>query len=65
MDTVSTYATINFHNKKVRYKIACYILHTVLIVNILLLIITTIYYHYAKHRSKQKGTNALTISNEK
>ena len=35
-------ALINFHNKKVR---DCYILHTVLLVIILLLVITTICYH--------------------
>ena len=69
MDIVSTKITnklptnesINFDDKKVRYKIDCYILHTILLVTILLLIITIICYRYAKHRSKQKGINALTI----
>ena len=38
-----------------------YILHTVLLVIILQFIIAIIYYHYAKHRSKQnKGIAALT-----
>ena len=39
-------ASINCHNKKV---INCYILHTVSLVIILVLIITIICYHYAKH----------------
>ena len=64
-NTVGTNATsavsINFHSEKVRYKIDCYILHTVLLLIILLLVITIICYHYAKHRSKQKGIDALTI----
>ena len=47
--------------KKVRYKIDCYILHTDWLAIILLLIITIICYHYAKHRPKQKGTDALKI----
>ena len=45
----------NSDDKKVRYKIDCYILHTVLLVIMLLFIITTICYHYAKHRSKLKN----------
>ena len=69
MDIVSTKITnaivtnpsINCHSEKVRYKIDCYILHTILLVIRLLLIIAIIYYHYAKHKSKQKGTDALTI----
>ena len=48
--TISTNPSINCHNKKVRYKIDSYILHTVLLVIILLLIITVICNHYAKHR---------------
>ena len=59
MDIVSTKITnttaanvsINFEDKKVRYKNDCYILHTVLLAIILLLIITIICYHYAKHRN--------------
>ena len=57
MSTVS----INSDDKKVRYKIDCYILHTTLLVIILLLIIAIICYHRTKHRSKQKDINALTI----
>ena len=60
-DATST-VSISMHNKKVRYKIDCYILHTVLLLIILLLIVTIICYHYAKHRSKEKGIDALTIS---
>ena len=59
--TIETNASINCHNKNVRYKIDCYILHTVLLVIILLLIIAIICYHYATYKSKQKGTDALTI----
>ena len=44
----------NFH-KKVRYKMDCYILHTVLLRIILLFIIAVICYHYAKHKSKLKN----------
>ena len=39
---------------KVRYKMDCYILHTVLLVIVLLFIIDIICYHYAKH-----GQNVL------
>ena len=42
----------NFDNKKVRYKMYCYILHTVLLVFLLLFIIAIICYHYPKHKSK-------------
>ena len=65
MDIASTNITstvsINSDDKKVRYKIDCYILHTTLLVIILLLIIAIICYHHTKHRSKQKDINALTI----
>ena len=37
-NTIATNVSINCHSKKVRYKIDCYILHTVLLVIILLLI---------------------------
>ena len=64
MSTVSTNivsnASVNFHNKKVRYKMDFYILHTILLVLLLLFIITIICYHYAKHRSKQKNIGTLT-----
>ena len=40
-------ASINCHSKKVR---DCYILHTVLLAIVLILIITTICYHYAKQK---------------
>ena len=51
---VATNVSINSNDKKVKYKIDCYILHTVLLAIILLLIIAIIYYHYAKHNSKIK-----------
>ena len=51
-NTIATNASINFHNKKVRYKTDCYILHTVLLVTILLLVTAIICFYYAKHRSK-------------
>ena len=60
-NTIAKNVSINSDDKKVRYKIDCYILHAVLLVIILLLIITVICYHFAKHRSKQKGNDALTI----
>ena len=50
--------SINCHSRKVRYKIDCYILHTVLLAIILLLIIANFCYHYAKHWTKHY---ALTI----
>ena len=53
--------SINSDGKKVKYKVDWFILHTVLSVIILLLIITIICYHYAKHRSKQKDFDALAI----
>ena len=49
---VTSTASVNCHSKNVRYKIDCYILHTVLLAIILLLIISIICYHYAKRRSK-------------
>ena len=39
--TIST----NFQNKKGRYKMDCYILHTVLLLIILLFIIAIVFYH--------------------
>ena len=62
VNTIATNVTntfsINWHSKKVR---DCYILHRVVLAIILLLINTIICYHYAKRRSKQKSTDALTI----
>ena len=57
----TTNVSINCHNENVRYKFDCYISHTILLAIILLLIITIICYYYAKHRSKQKGIDAITI----
>ena len=59
---VTSTASVNCHSKRVK---DCYILHTVLLAVMLLLIITIIGYHYAKHKSKQKRTDALTIWNGK
>ena len=39
--------------------------HTVLLGIMLLLIIAIIFYHYAKHRPKEKNIDAPTISNGK
>ena len=47
-NVASTMLTIS-DDKKVRYKMDCYILHTVLLAIILLLLIAIIYYHYEKH----------------
>ena len=60
-NTIATNVSTNFEDKNVRYKIDCYILHTILLVIKLLLIITIICYYYAKHRSKQKSIDELTI----
>ena len=60
-NTIATNEWINCHDKQLRYKMDCYILHTVLLVIILLLITTIICYHYARHRSKQKGIDGPTI----
>ena len=57
-NTIATNVSINCDSKKVKNKIDCYILHTVLLAIILLLIIC---YYYAKHRSKQKVIDALTM----
>ena len=64
-NTISTNVTrivsINCYSKKVRNNIDFGILHTALLMILLLLIITIICYHYVKHRSKQKGIDALTM----
>ena len=60
-NTIATNVTKTFHSKKVRYKFDCYILHKVSLAIILLLVITIICYHYAKHGSKQKAIDALAI----
>ena len=57
---VST-VSINSDDKKVRYKMDCYIMLMVLLVIILLFIIAIICSHYGKHRSKQKTVGTLTI----
>ena len=58
----------NSDNKKVRYKMDCYILHTVLLGIILLFLIAIICYHYAKHMSQLKtychANNIKTENNE-
>ena len=66
MDSVSTNVTNISANvtstmltksgdKKVRYKMDCYILHKVLSGITLLFTIATICYHYTKHRAKPKN----------
>ena len=57
-NTIAIYVLISPDDKKIRY---CYIFYAVLFLIILLLIITIICYHYAKHRSKQKGADALAM----
>ena len=61
INATATNISTNCHNKKTKYKVDCYILHTVLLVIILLLIITIVCYLYSKNRSKQKETEARTI----
>ena len=51
----------NCHSKKERCTFDCYILHTVLLATISLLKIIIISSCYAKHWSKQKDFDALTI----
>ena len=50
---VTSTVPINSDDKKVKYKMNRYILHTVILVIILLFIIAIIRYDYAKHRSKK------------
>ena len=47
-NTVTINVSTNSDGKKVRYKMDCYILHTVLLVILLSLIITIICYHHSK-----------------
>ena len=54
LTNVTSTASKNSDDKKIRYKVDCYILDTVLLVIILLFIIAIICYHYAKQRSKLK-----------
>ena len=54
-NSIATNVSINCRSKKVRYKIDFYVLHAVLLAIILLLIIPTICYYYAKHRSKPEN----------
>ena len=53
--------SINSDNKKVRYIINCYILHTFLLVPILLSIIIIICHHCIKYRSNQKHICTVLI----
>ena len=51
----ATIASTNFGDTKVGYKMYCYILHTVLLLEIILVfIITIICCHYANDRLKEK-----------
>ena len=50
LTNVTSTVSINSADRKVKYKMDCYFLHTILLVIILLCIITIICYHYAKHR---------------
>ena len=60
-ENVTSTVSINPDDKKVRCTMNCFILHTFLLVNILLFIIASISYHYAKHRPKQKNIGTLKI----
>ena len=55
IDIVITNASINSDCKKLRYKMDCYNLHTVLLVIILPFIIAIICYHHATHGSRLKN----------
>ena len=55
IDSTSTNATNTMSdNKKVRYKMDCYVFHTFLLVAILLFIIVIICYHYVKRVKAKK-----------
>ena len=56
--SVTNISSINCHSKKVSNY---YIWHKVLLAIKLLLRITIIWYHYAKHTWKQKSIDALAI----
>ena len=58
---VMSSVSIKSEDIKVRYKMDCYILHMFLLVTILLFIITIIYYHCIKYKSKQKHIDTLPI----
>ena len=62
-NTISTNITstlsINSDDKKLRSKMDCYNLHTVLLVVILLFIIIIIWCHGAKYRSKQRRISTV------
>ena len=60
-NTIATNVSINRQSEKLSCKVDSYILHPVSEVIILLLIIAIFQYHYAKHWSKQKNIDALTI----
>ena len=60
--SVTSTVSINYDDKKVRYKMDCYILCTVLLMIILLFIIAITCDHYTKHRSKLKNVNVLNPS---
>ena len=57
MSTVS----IDSDDKKVRYEMNYFILHTFFLVVILSFIIAVIYYDFEKYRSKQRDIDTLTI----
>ena len=64
---VTSTVSINSDDKKLRYKMDCYILQVFLSVIILLFIVAIICYHYTKYRSKQKyyrTDNVKTENNE-
>ena len=61
--TIATNMSVNSDDENVIYKIAFYILRTVLLVIIFLLIFTIICYRYAKHWSEGKNIDALTTQN--
>ena len=60
---VTSIVLTSSNDKKVKYKMDCYILHTVLLVLILLFTIAIICCHYGKHKSKQRGIDALSYKN--
>ena len=65
LTNVRSTVSINFHNKKIRYKMNCHILHALLLVLMLLFIIAITFYLYTKNKSKQKNIGTFNTKIEK
>ena len=56
---------INYNDRNARYEIDFYIFQKVLLVTILLFMINITFYHYEKHRPKQKTLTDYYCKNGK